>query len=277
MRKLSILTMWVLLLLGCKEKHSHYNGYIDADLTYLSSNYAGRLAQLFFYRGDQVQKNQLLFKLEQTSEQLAMEMSQLSSKQLLSQKQEILDQIHYNEMNYRRTLQMQKQHAASQNDLDVAKRELDVSNHQLAAINYQIESSQNNTSDKQWQLTRKENFATDDGIIFDTYFTKDEYVQAGQPILSLITKENIKAIFYVPETALSQIAINQSVNLSTDGRPKFATGKIRFISNVAQYTPPILYSREEREALIFRVEASIDSPNLNQIHLGQPVTLDIVR
>lgn len=275
MRKLIFLLI-PFLLLSCKDDNLFYNGYIDADLTYLSSNYAGRLTDLLVSRGAHVHKNQLLFKLEQTNEKFDVEKSQLSKNNLLAQRKEIIDQIHYNDINYRRVLKMQQQHAASQNDVDLAKRDLDVSNSQLKAIDFQIQSSLVDTADFNWQITRKENYANQDGIIFDTYFTQGEYVQPGQPVLSFITRQHIKVIFYVPEQALSNISLNSKIKLSTDGNPSYGTGTIRYISNIAQYTPPVIYSREERQKLVFRVEASIDAPNLNQIHLGQPVSLEII-
>jgi HlyD family secretion protein len=276
MRKLAVL-FFVALLCSCKEGEHQYNGYVDADLTYLSSNFAGRLANLLVIRGQHVDKNKLLFKLEQTNEHFGVSISQLNNKNLLTQRSVIINQIQYSEINYRRTLNMVKQHAASQNDLDVAKKELDVLRDQLKGINVQIQGSQVETSDKKWQLQRKEANATDSGIIFDTYFTKDEYVQAGQPVLSLLTQKNIKVVFFVSETRLSNILLNSKVTISSDGNPNLATGTINYISNIAQYTPPIIYSREDRQELVFRVEASLDNANLNEVHLGQPVSLELVR
>jgi HlyD family secretion protein len=266
----------ICLLTACKEEHPHYNGYIDADLTYLSSNYAGRLSDLLVNRGQSVNPHQLLFKLEQTSEQFNIEKSQLSRQNLLSQQQEIQDRLHYYDINYQRISHMHQQHAASQNDLDLAKRDLDISTNQLNAIKALVKNTTVDIEDKRWQATRKENSATDSGIIFDTYYNVGEYIQAGQPIVSLITQGHIKVIFYVSEAQLSQLFLDQKVNIISDGQTAFGTGKIRYISNVAQYTPPILYSREERASLVFRVEAGIDNPNLNQLHLGQPVTLEIL-
>ena len=276
MRKLALL-LCIFLLCSCKDGRHLYNGYIDADLTYLSSNYPGRLANLLVKRGQSVQKDQLLFNLEQTNESFAISISQLNKNNLLSQRQEIINQMQYDDINYRRTLRMRKKDAASQNDLDVAKKDSDVRKNQLAAIDFQIKSSGVDTADKKWQLERKENRATDAGIIFDTYFTKDEYVQAGQPVLSLVTKPNIKVIFFVPEKELSSIFLNDKINISSDGNSNVITGTIRYISKIAQYTPPIIYSREDRQSLVFRIEAHIDNANLNQMHLGQPVSLEIVR
>lgn len=272
-----ILLLCVFLMSSCGDNGQQYNGYIDADLTYLSSDFAGRLNNLFVQRGQSVQKNLLLFRLEQTSEHFELAISRFNKKNLLAQRKEILDQINYDEINYRRTLNIRKANAASQNDLDVAKRELDVLKNQLAAIDYQIQSSRVNIKNKNWNVMRKESIAPVAGIIFDTYFTQDEYVQAGQPILSLITPQNIKVIFFVPEKDLSKISLNQKVKLSSDNTPELATGRITYIANIAQYTPPIIYSREAREELIFRIEARIDNPNLNQIHLGQPISLELVQ
>ena len=276
MRKL-VLLMLIVLLCSCEKGTPPYNGYIDADLTYLSSNFAGRLDNLLVRRGQPVQKNQLLFKLEQTSEHYGIESSQLSQKNLLSQRKVLIDQINYNNINYRRTLQMRKQDAASQNDLDLAKKDLNVLKNQLAAIDFQIKSSQIDTEDKKWQKNRKEAYATDSGIVFDTYFTKNEFVQAGQPVLSLLTKRNIKVIFFVPEKDLSSVLLNAKVIISSDGDPTLLKGTINYISKIAQYTPPIIYSREDRQDLIFRIEARIDTPNLNRLHLGQPVYLALAR
>ena len=275
MRKFFLLFL-VFLLCACKQHGPHYNGYFDADFTYLSSDFAGRLKQLFIKRGEAVAKDTLLFKVERTSETYGMRISRLNKKNLFSQRQQILDQLHYAEINYRRTLKIRTNDAASQNDVDLAKKDLDVLKDQLTGIDFQINSSQVDIANRQWQINRKENFAPDTGIIFDTYFTQDEYVQAGQPILSLITPKNIKVLFFVPEAALSEIKLNQQVKISSDANPELAQGKISYIANVAQYTPPIIYSREQREKLVFRVEARIDSPNLNLIHLGQPVTIELI-
>jgi HlyD family secretion protein len=84
-------------------------------------------------------------------------------------------------------------------------------------------------------------------------------------------------IFFVPEHDLSLLHLNAKVSLSSDGNPTWASGTIRYISKIAQYTPPNLFSRDERHQLVFRVEAGIDKPQLNHIHLGEPVTLELLQ
>ena len=276
MRTLSLFLLFALLS-SCKGNHSEYNGYIDADVTYLSSSFPGRLTELLIQRGQTVHDNQLLFKLEQTSELFERDMSQFNEKNLASQREALVDKLHYDDIHYQRVLRMQQQHVATQESLDIAKKNLAVLKNRLAAIDFQIKNSHTDTANKQWRITQKEGYANHSGIVFDTYFNKGEYVQAGQPVLSLITEQNIKVIFYVSETELSEVALNQKVQLSSDGSSHLATGIIRYISKIAQYTPPIIFSREQRSKLVFRVEASIDTPHLDTIHLGQPVSLELIR
>lgn len=270
-----ILFSCLVLLSGCKDKHVHYNGYFDADLTYLSSDFSGRLSQLAVKRGESVKKDQLLFRLEQTSERYGVETSEWMQRNLAAQRQEVLAQITYNNINYARTKQIRTQDAASQNDLDLATEQLAILKNQLAALDTQIASNQIDTENRKWIMARKSNRAPENGIIFDTYFTQDEYVQGGQPILALVTQHNIKVIFFVNEQALTKIRMQQPIQITSDGNAQLASGRISYISNVAQYTPPIIYSREERSKLVYRVEARIDKPDLNTLHLGQPVSIEI--
>ncbi len=274
MRQLGFVILFfsIFLLISCKEGQS-YNGYVDADLTYLSSDYSGRLKSLLVRRGQFVTKDQLLFTLERSLERIGASSTRFSRKNLYAQKKVLLDQIHYYQINYQRTLSMRRANAASQNDLDLAKEQLDVAKDQLEGVEFQIKESRMSTANWLWKINHKRNNATQNGIIFDTYFTQNEFVNAGQPVLSLITAQNIKIIFFIPEEKLSTFKLGQKIVASTNTVADLITGEVSYISHEAQYTPPIIYSREEREKLVFRVEARLLQPDLKTVHLGQPVTV----
>lgn len=270
-----LLVLLILTLSSCDDDSPRYNGYIDADLIYLSSSFPGRLSELLVRGGQNVDKEQLLFKVEQISDDYSVAMSELSQKNIIEQKKELIHQIKYNELNYQRIIKMHSQDAASQNDLELARKDLAILKDKLAAIDTQIKSSELNTKNKLWERARKEGITHQKGIIFDTYFTEQEYVQSGQPILSLLVPEQIKAVFFIPEPKLRSTKLNGKVKLFS-GDNLIGEGVIRYISKVAQYTPPIIYSREESSNLVFRVEAHLKHPDLNQIHLGQPISLELV-
>ncbi len=270
-----LLLCYVMLLSACKEEPPHYNGYIDADLIYLSSNYNGRLAHLNVRRGDVIQQNQLLFKVEQQTNNFSVTMSRLKEQELQAQKDELEHQKEYDVLNYQRIIKMRKKDAASQNDLEVAHTSLEVLNDKLAALDLQIKNQRVSVQEQEWERSRKEGYAPQEGIIFDSYLVQGEYAQAGQPIVSLITPQQMKVIFFIPEPELKNTALQEKVTIYS-GTQQIGRATINYISSMAQYTPPIIYSRENSHNLVFRVEGRIDNPDLKQLHLGQPISLERV-
>jgi HlyD family secretion protein len=47
--------------------------------------------------------------------------------------------------------------------------------------------------------------------------------------------------------------------------------RVSFISAQAEFTPPVIYSQEERARLVFRVEARPEEPK--DLRVGQPVSV----
>ncbi|HMT03492.1 MAG TPA: HlyD family efflux transporter periplasmic adaptor subunit [Burkholderiales bacterium] len=275
MHKLILLFTILVIFSGCTKSNKFYSGYIDADLTYLSSDFSGQLLSLQVARGEYVNKQKLLFKLEQLNETRNINSGLQNQIDLTAERDQLLSKLNYAKINYNRQNKLNKTGAGSQDAFDQAKQNLDVLLYQINSINAQIKNNEILTAQKIWQKERKQNVAPESGIVYDTYFTIGEYVQGGQPILSLITKKNIKAIFFVSEADLGKIKLNQNVIISTDGNNSHYQGIISYISNQAEYTPPIIYSREERQKLVFKIEMRIVNADLNQIHLGQPVTVEI--
>lgn len=270
-----LIPLLLLTLAGCQQNNQRYNGYVDADLTYLSSDYSGRIATLNVSRGNPVTAGELLFKLEQDSESRNIAISRTQQENLQSQQKELSVRLSYARLNYQRMLQLQTQGAASNDDLDQARQNLKVLENQSSALYAQLSGNNLDTDQKIWQLQHKQNSAAESGIIFDTYFNPHEYVTAGTPILSLITATNIKIIFYVPEPQLGKLRLGEAIIYTNDGNSHTESGVISYISAKAEYTPPIIFSSEDRHKLVFRVEARLNNPDLTTIHLGQPVTLEL--
>jgi HlyD family secretion protein len=87
--------------------------------------------------------------------------------------------------------------------------------------------------------------------------------------VSLLPPENIKIRFFVPEPVLANIRVGQQVSIACDACPGDLTGTVSFISPQAEFTPPVIYSRESRAKLVFLVEAKPGKPSV--LHPGQPV------
>lgn len=107
----------------------------------------------------------------------------------------------------------------------------------------------------------------------DIFFHPGEWAPANQPILSLLPDDRIKVRFFVPERELSAYRIGRTVRFGCDGCTKDLTARIEFVAPRPEFTPPVIYSREARDRLVYLVEAR-PAVRLNP---GQPVDVEPLR
>jgi HlyD family secretion protein len=112
-----------------------------------------------------------------------------------------------------------------------------------------------------------------DARVEDVFFHAGEWAPANQPILSLLPDARIKLRFFVPERELAAYRIGRSVRFACDGCAKGLTARIEFVSPRPEFTPPVIYSREARDRLVYLVEAR-PAVRLNP---GQPVDVEPLR
>ena len=109
------------------------------------------------------------------------------------------------------------------------------------------------------------------GQVIDTYFRVGEKVPLDQPVLAILAPENIKVLFYIPEMQLSQIKLGQTIEFTCDSCHNRTAAKISYISPTAEYAPPIIYSKDSREKLIYLVRADMPKDIAQKFHPGQPI------
>jgi HlyD family secretion protein len=109
------------------------------------------------------------------------------------------------------------------------------------------------------------------GRIERLYFDEGEIAPAGTPVVSILPEGALKVKFYLPEAARQQFALGDRLTVSCDGCPAGLTATVSYFASDPQFTPPVIYSRDERQRLSFLAEATLDAGTL---HPGQPVTLE---
>jgi HlyD family secretion protein len=127
-----------------------------------------------------------------------------------------------------------------------------------------------------WSKTRLERRTANspvDGTIQQIYFRPGETVAPGRPVLSVLPPENLKIRFFAPETLVSRIKYGETVAVSCDACAAGLNAKVTFISGSAEYTPPVIYSLEERAKLVYLIEAHPTAPE--KFRVGQPVTVTL--
>ena len=126
-----------------------------------------------------------------------------------------------------------------------------------------------NTS--QTRLARRNGFAPVGGTIQQIYFREGEMVPEQRPVLSIMPPGNMKVRFFVPEAELPKLSIGDEVRVTCDNCAADLTAKIYFIATTAEYTPPVIYSLDERNKLVYLIQARPNTPDV--LRVGQPVSV----
>ena len=121
----------------------------------------------------------------------------------------------------------------------------------------------------QWKLDQKIVAAPVDALVFDTLYRAGEYVNAGQPVTSLLSAANIRVRFFVPGTDLPHIAAGDKVIVHETGSSDSIPAHVTYISPNVEYSPPVLYNRDNREKLVYMIEATPDATP-ERVPPGQP-------
>ena len=253
------LAIAVALLGGCaKNSSNEFQGYIEGEYVYVASPLAGALDKLAVARGDQVKKGQLLFELERQSEAAALTVAEKNLAQANAS-------LTLSESTFQRRKELRDTPSAviSAEELDQARAQRDADTAQVAAQQAALDKAK-------WSFDQKQQFASAAAIVHDTLYRQGEFVAAGNPVVVLLPPENLKVRFFVPQEMLPQIKIGQSVSIQCDGAPHAINATINYISTQAEYTPPVIYSRETRANLVFMIEAKISPADAADVRPGQP-------
>ena len=146
---------------------------------------------------------------------------------------------------------------------------------QIRAQNAQVAAARAAQSQAAWRLDQKRATANQTELIADTLYREGEWVAAGSPVVRLLPPGNLKLRFFVPETAAGSIKPGRSVSVGCDGCGAGVAAVVSYVSDEAEFTPPIIYSNETRSKLVFLVEARPLADNTARLRPGQPVSVTL--
>ena len=246
--KLTGLLITLLILAGCNNNNDHVlQGWVEAELIFVSPDEQGRVETLKVREGDRVQKGDVLFTVDddlQKADVVVRNTAVINAQQSFDRAKELL-----------------KSAAGTQKNFDDAEAAL--------------RQAKANQGWSQTRLARRNAYSPGEGTIEQVYYRPGETVPAGRPVVSLLPPGNLKLRFFAPQAILPQIKYGQTVGVSCDGCEDGLTAKVSFIARSAEFTPPVIYSQEERAKLVFLIEARPEHPE--KFRVGQPVTVTLPR
>jgi HlyD family secretion protein len=302
-----------IVLAGCQKSAEHaFPGYAEGEYVRVASPYAGSLTSLNVKRGERIAKDSPLFALEQESERAAREeaaarlrraealVENLRKGKRPEEVAAVRAQLAQGEAalklsaaELKRTEDLVAAKFLSPAKLDEARSAHERDRSHVAELNAQLRVSQlasrpdeiaaaqaeakaakEQLAQAEWRLAQKSQRAPRAALVADTMYTAGEWVQAGMPVVSLLPAENVKLKFFVPEKELGNLKLGQQVQVSCDGCAPM-TAQISFVSPQAEYTSPLIYSKDNRSTLVFLVEARAKPEDAVRLHPGQPVDVKL--
>ncbi len=309
-----MLALVVVLLAGCSGNSTHeFQGYVEGEYVYVASPLGGSLANLAVARGDEVKSGQLLFALERESEASAVRQAEKNLAQVQSQLEDLTKgmrpseiasleaQLQQAQANLKladdqlaRREQLGGAQVVSKEELDQARAQRDADQAQVDHLTSDLETaklggredaihaaqaavaSQQAALDKaKWSFDQKQQFAPANAFVQDTLYRQGEWVAAGNPVVVLLPPENLKVRFFVPQEVLPNIKTGEKVNVSFDGAARLYSATISYISTQVEFTPPVIYNRENRAKLVFMIEAKFSPADAPELRPGQPVDVKL--
>jgi len=287
------------LLAGCGDSFGHkdgvYQGYLEGRFLGVASPQEGQLVDLQAQRGEWVEAGAPLFALDPQPEtdelRQGLRDTELAAlDEQLKADQALLDQA---KSEWERNEQLKADNFVSQNDLDrlrnttnqytadtqrdadqLATGKLGARDDQISQAAADLLSAEAVRDHTKWMLDEKTQAAPMAGWVQDTLYRAGERVASGQPVVVLLPVQELRALFYVPETKINRVKLGQEVTVKLDGiDPVMA--RISFISTQVEYTPPVIYSESQNYKYVFRVEADFDPKVARELHAGQPAEVSL--
>jgi HlyD family secretion protein len=232
------------MLAGCNpSRNPGYQGWVEADMIFVSPDETGRVTRLDVREGDEVKVGTPIYSVDDDLQKADLNQNNAT----LANAQQTYD----------RAASLSKTGSGTQANLDAAVSALRVAEAHVVT--------------SQTRLARRSGFAPVAGAVQQIYFREGEMVPAQRPVLSIMPPGNMKVRFYVAEPDLPKIAIGDEVRVSCDNCAPDLTARIYFVATTAEYTPPVIYSLDERNKLVYLVQARPSRPDA--LRVGQPISV----
>jgi HlyD family secretion protein len=299
-----------LALSACaKTDTGRMQGWVEADFVFVGPDEVGRVQTLNVREGDTVAADAPLFSVDadlqeadvnNAKAQVAEARARLKRLEAAQQRKEEIAVLEAQEkraeaMLALSTAELERQQSlsakgvAAQAQLDTAKANfnrdkaaleevrqqitvarLAAREEDIAASRQTLAAAEARRNSAETRLARRKLASPVDGVVQQIYYRPGEMVPAGRPVVAILPPGNIKIRFFVAEAMLAKVAYGDSVEVTCDGC-KPVSAKVSFMARAAEYTPPVIYSLEERNKLVFMVEARTDTPD--GLRVGQPVSV----
>lgn len=287
-----------------------FQGYVEGNLLQVGPEESGRVERLLVRAGDQVNEGQLLFSLEASVQSAQVDEARARLKQasaqlenlraagqrpeqvavLQSARERAQAALDFSRAELERQRTLYERGYTAKAKLDQAesayerdKAALQEAQHQISAAQLAgrtdeiaageaaMRAAEAALQQAETRLAKRQVFSPAKARVQDVFYRAGEVVNVGQPVLALLPPGNLKIRFYVPEPSLATLPLGSIVTIRCDSCAPDLRARISFISSETEFTPPVIFSEQERAKLVFRAEAI--PLKESALPIGLPVTV----
>lgn len=165
-----------------------------------------------------------------------------------------------------------RQNAAN---LDVAR--LPARPDEIKASENAVEQAKASLAQARWRLEQRRLVAPSAGRVSDVLRRVGELAGPSAPVVLMLPDGAAKLMLYVPETWISSVKPGMQLQVRCDGCAPGLTATVTYVSPEPEFTPPVIYSAETRQKLVYLVEARPDGGPQSALQPGQIVDVTLRR
>jgi HlyD family secretion protein len=297
LRAFTVIILGASSLAGCDQAGDQewLLGYIEADWVYVAAPQPGWVLERPVAPGTRVTRGDLLFRLDADAENAALAEAMASAREadalardlatgLRPAEIEVLEaKLREAEARLERVrverdrivplaskgLEPLSRADQLEADLDVAVAQVETLSKELLAARdaarvalrdaaaARVEAASAAVAGATHQLEQRTIRSTVDGQVEDVFLEAGEFATTGAPVLAVLPDAGLRVRFFVPQAELARIRVGGTVDVRADGLNESLTATITFIATDPEFTPPVIYTRESRQKLVFAVDARV--------------------
>ncbi len=312
MMRITSLLALMFLLAACGDNDDTMHGYAEGKFVMLAPETTGRLVTMRATEGAHVDAGIMLFQLDDSTERAALEsvrssaaaaasrfddaaaggrepevaaarelLSQARAAQVRAQADRERAQTLFQSGTVARARLDEAAAAADAADARVAELRqrltltaLPARENQLKALDAEAKAVQAQAIVADDNLRRRYVTAPAAGRVERVIRRPGDLAGPDKPAVRFLPDGQVVAIVFIPQPRLTQTPVGTRLAVRCDGCPADARAEITSIAEDSEFTPPIIYSDNERAKLVFRAEAKFlgfaPPP-------GTPIALEAVR
>ncbi len=298
--------------LGCPATPEPFAvGYVEGEYVLLAPIDVSQVETVLVRRGDRVEAGQALVKLESSDALIAVAQAEagvaVANAQLadlkVGKRPEEIDvltallnsrraEAEQSRRVVDRTQDLFRRGTATQAQLDAAKTQLEVDEAMIGqaeadlavaklparaeairAAENQLKQAGAMLDQARWRLSKRALAAPSPGRIDDVIRDPGDIAGPSAPVLSILPDGAVKLKVYVPEAEFSKLAVGKRFKVHCDGCGDELTAAISYVSPEPEFTPPVIYSLETRQKLVYLVEARPEADT--RLQPGQIVDVEL--